>query len=144
MPFLIRTNQYMHFYLVTLINIVPPIVCVENKRNRNFIISYLRLSLLSQLSTDTQSYTESLKLKLTNKNASNVIYKVKSYFPQPVQSAGHTKYHFVLLLWKLDCCILQKLEHESRFLFSKKYFIFLKWFLNSSEGIWQGQLSGGR
>ena len=134
----------MHFYLVTLINIVPPIVCVENKRNRNFIISYLRLSLLSQLSTDTQSYTESLKLKLTNKNASNVIYKVKSYFPQPVQSAGHTKYHFVLLLWKLDCCILQKLEHESRFLFSKKYFIFLKWFLNSSEGIWQGQLSGRR
>ena len=84
----------MHFYLVTLINIVPPIFCAENNRNRNSIISFLRLSLLSPLSTDTQSYTESLKLKLTDKNESNVIYKVKSYFPQPVQGAGH----FALLL----------------------------------------------
>ena len=67
-------------------------------RNKNSIISYLRLSLLSPLSTDTQSYTKSLKLKLTNKNASNVIYKIKCNFPQPVQGAGHTTYHFVLFL----------------------------------------------
>ena len=107
-------------------------------------ISYLWLSVLSPLSTDTESYTKSLKLKLTNRNASNVIYKVKSYFPQPVQSAVHTTYHFVLLLWTLDCCILQRLEQESKFLFSKKYLIFLKWFLNSSEGIWQGQLGERR
>ena len=111
---------------------------------KNSIISYLRVSLLSPLSTDTQSYTKSLKLKVTYKNTLNFIYKVKSYFPQPAQGAGHTTYHFVLVLWKLDCCILQRLERESRFLFSKKYFIFLKWFLNSSEGIWQGQLSEGR
>ena len=39
MPLLIRTNQYIHFYLVTL-NIVPPIVCVENYSNKNSIISY--------------------------------------------------------------------------------------------------------
>ena len=97
MPLLIGTNQYTHFYLVTL-NIVPSIVCVENYRNKNSFISYLRLSLLSPLSTDTESYTKSLKLKLTNKNASNVIYKIKSYFPQPVEGAGHTTYHFVLLL----------------------------------------------
>ena len=133
----------MHFYIVTL-NIIPPVVCVENYRNKNSIISYLWLSLLSPLGTGTQSYTKSLKLKLTNKNVPNVIYKIKSYFPQPVQGAGYTTNHFVLLLWKLDCCILQRLERESRFLFSKKYIIFLKLFINSSEGIWQGQLSGGR
>ena len=51
-------------------------------------------------------------------------------------------YHFVVLLRKLDGCILQRLERESRFPFSKKYFIFIKWFLNSSDGIWQGQLTG--
>ena len=130
----------MHFYIVTL-NIIPPVVCVENYRNENSIISYLWLSILSPLGTGTQSYTKSLKLKLTNENVSNVIYKIKSYFPQPVQGAGHSIYHFVLLLWKLDCCILQRLERESRFLYSKKYIIFLKWFINSSEGIWQGQLS---
>ena len=62
-----------------------------------------------------------LKMKLTNKNASNVIYKIKSCFRQPVQGAGHITYHFVLLLWKLGCCILKRLERESRFLFSKKY-----------------------
>ena len=45
---------------------------------------------------------------------------------------------------KLDCCILQRLERESKFSFSKKYFIFLKWFLNSSEGILPGQLTGRR
>ena len=35
----------------------------------------------------------------------------------------------------------EMLERESRFPFNKKYFIFLK-FLNSQEGIWQGQLTG--
>ena len=106
----------MHFYLVTS-NIVPPIVCIDNYQNKNSIIRYL----LSPLSTDTQSYTKSLKMKLNNKNALNVIYKIKSYFPQPVQAPGHTTYNFVLLLWKLGCCILKRLERESRFLFSKKY-----------------------
>ena len=118
MPLLIRTNQYIDFYLVTL-NIVPPIICVENYPNKNSIISYLRISFLSSLSADTQSYTKSLN------NASNVIYKVKSYFPQPVQGAGRTKYHFVLLLRKLDCCILQRLEHGLRFLLVRSTLFFL-------------------
>ena len=110
MLLLIRTNQYMHFYLVTL-NIVPPIVCVENYRNKSSVISYLWLFFLSPFSTDTQSYTKSFKLKLTKTNVSNVIYKAKSYYPQPVQGAAHTTYHFVLLLWKWDnCCILQRLN----------------------------------
>ena len=133
MLLLIRTNQYMHFYLVTL-NIVPPIVCVENYRNKSSVISYLWLFFLSSFSTDTQSYTKSFKLKLTKTNVSNVIYKAKSYYPQPVQGAAHTTYHFVLLLWKWDnCCILQRLKRESNFLFSKKYFIFLKWFFKIYE-----------
>ena len=41
----------MQFYLVAL-NIVPPNACVENYRNKNFIISYLWLSLFSPLSLD--------------------------------------------------------------------------------------------
>ena len=41
----------MHFYHVAL-NIVPPNACVENYRNKNFVISYLRLSLLSPLSSE--------------------------------------------------------------------------------------------
>ena len=48
------------------------------------------------------------------------------------------------ILRKLDCCILQRLEGQSKFPFCKKYFIFLKWFLNSSAGIWQRELSGER
>ena len=79
----------MHFYLVAL-KIVPPNACVENYQNKNSIISYLRLSLLSPLSSDTQFYTKFLKLKSTNKNARNVIYKIKSYFPEPVQGARLT------------------------------------------------------
>ena len=70
----------MHFYLVAL-KIIPPNACVENYQNKNSTISYLRLS---PLSPDTQSYNKFLQLKSTNKNAQNVIYKTKSYFPQPV------------------------------------------------------------
>ena len=87
-------------------------------------------------SVQIHSYTKFLKLKSTNKNAQNIIYNIKSYFPQPVEGARHTT-----SLQKLDCCILQKLEREWRFPFHKKYFKFLKWFLKLSEGIWQGQLT---
>ena len=38
MPLLIRTNQYMHFYLVTL-NTVPPIVCVQNYEDKDSAIN---------------------------------------------------------------------------------------------------------
>ena len=64
-----------------------------------------------------------LKMKLTNKNASNVITKLKAVSVSLccAACAGHITYHFVLLLWKLGCCILKRLERESRFLFSKKY-----------------------
>ena len=92
---------------------------------------------LSPLSSNTQSYTKFLKLKSTNKNTLNVIYKIKSNFPQPVLGAMHTT---LLYLYENYTAVYYK--GESRFPFSKKYFIFLKWFLNSSEGIWQGQLSG--
>ena len=79
----------MHFYLVAL-NIVPPNACVENHRRKNAIISYFQLSFLSPLSSDTQSDAKSLQLKSTNKNARNVIFKSKNYFPQTAQNAGHT------------------------------------------------------
>ena len=75
----------MHFYLVAL-KIVPPNACVENYQNKNSVISYLRLSLLSPLSSDTQPYTKLLQLNPTNKNPQNVIYKFKSYFPHPVHA----------------------------------------------------------
>ena len=38
MAFLIRTSQFMHFYLATL-NIVPPIVCVENTPEIKTVLS---------------------------------------------------------------------------------------------------------
>ena len=79
----------MNFYLVAL-KIVRPNACVENYLNKSFIIIYLRLSLLSPLSSDKQSYTKFLQLKSTNKNARNVIYKFKSYFSQPVQGTKRT------------------------------------------------------
>ena len=41
--------------------------------------------LLSPLSSGTKSYTKFLQL-----NARSVIYKIKSYFPQPVQGVWHT------------------------------------------------------
>ena len=59
-------------------------------KNKNSIVSYLRLSLVPPLSRDTQFYTKFLQLKSTNKNARNAIYKIESYFSQPVQGAGHT------------------------------------------------------
>ena len=52
----------------------------------------------------------------------NVIYKMKSYFPQPAQGASHTT---AVLLRKLDC-VLHRLERESGFPFNKNYLIFLK------------------
>ena len=70
--------------------IVPPNVCVENCQNKNSIISYLRRYLLSPLSSVKQFYAKFLKLKSTDKDMQNVIYKIKSYFPQPVQGARHT------------------------------------------------------
>ena len=54
----------------------------------NILLNWL--SLLSPLSSDAQSYTEILNLKTTTKNAWNVIYKIISYFPQPVQGTRHT------------------------------------------------------
>ena len=58
-------------------------------------IKCYRLSLLSLLSLDAQSYTNFLELKATNKNAQNVIYKINSYFPQSVEGARHiTLLHF--------------------------------------------------
>ena len=68
----------MHAFLPCRINIVPPNACVENCRNKNSIVSYLQFSLLCPLRWDTQSYTKFLQLKSTNKNARNVIYKLKS------------------------------------------------------------------
>ena len=130
----------MYFYLFTL-NIVPSNACVESYRNKNFIFSYLRLSLLSPLSLDAQSYTKFLELKSTNQNARNFIYKIKRYFPKPVQGAIHTTLLCFYENYTAVSCKDQ--ERELRFPFSKKYFIFHKWFLNSSEGIWQGQLTGG-
>ena len=52
-------------------------------------IKYYRLSLLPLLSLDAQSYTNFLELKSTNKNAQNVIYKIKSYFAPSVEGARH-------------------------------------------------------
>ena len=74
----------MCIYFVAL-NIIPRNACVENYRNKNSIISYLRLFLL--LSTQLNRF---LQLKRTNKNARNNIYEIQNYFSQPVQSAGHT------------------------------------------------------
>ena len=104
----------MHFYLVTL-NIVPPIVFVENTTEIKTLLSAIFnfLFLLHSANIHSLIYAKSLKLKLTNENASNVIYKVKSYFPQPVQGAAKIR-------------LMQRLESESRFLLGKKYFIFLK------------------
>ena len=79
----------MHFYLDAL-KIVSPNASEENYQNKNSIIGYLRLSLVSRFSSDTQFYTKFLKLKSTNKNAHNVIYKIKSYFQEPVQGTKHT------------------------------------------------------
>ena len=62
------------------------------KITKNSIISYPRVSLLSPLNSDTQFYTKFLTLKSTNKNTWNVIYKIKSYFLQPVQDAKHTTF----------------------------------------------------
>ena len=59
--------------------------------------------------------------------------KIKATAQQPVQGTSHTA--FVVLSRKLDCCILQILESESRFPFNRKYFMFLKQILNSLEGI---------
>ena len=53
-------------------------------------MGYLRLSLLSPLSSDTQSYTIFLQLKSTDKTARNLTYKVKRYFPQHVEGARDT------------------------------------------------------
>ena len=44
----------------------------------------------SPLSWEKQSYTKLLQNKSTIKNAQNDIYKIKSYFPQPVQGARRT------------------------------------------------------
>ena len=79
----------MHFYLVVLKIVVVSNACVENYQKNPSIISYLRFSLLSPFNSDARSYTKFLQLKSTNKNARNIIYKVKSYFPQPVQGARH-------------------------------------------------------
>ena len=67
----------MHFYLVAL-KIVPPNDCVENYQNKNSVISYLPISLLSPLNSDTQSYTKFLQLKSTNKNGQMSFKKLKA------------------------------------------------------------------
>ena len=96
----------MHFYPVTL-NIVPPIVFVENTTEIKTLLSAIFnfLFLLHSAKIHSLISAKSLKLKLANKNASNVIYKVKRYFPQTMHGAGRIRL----------------------FLFNKKYFIFLKW-----------------
>ena len=78
----------MYFDLVTL-NIVPPNAWVKNYWNKSTIIIYLWLFFLSPLSSDKQSYTKFLLLKSTDKNARNVIHKIKSYFSQPAQDARY-------------------------------------------------------
>ena len=89
----------MHFYYLVALKVVRPNACVQNYQNKNSIISYVRLSLLSPLSSDTQPYTKFLKLKRTNKNTQNVSYKIKSYFPWSVQGAKACQ--FVVLLQKI-------------------------------------------
>ena len=49
------------------------------------------------------------------------------------------------ICWKLDCSLLQRLELKQDFFLVRTILDFLKDFLdllNSSEGIWQGQLTG--
>ena len=106
---------------------------------KTLLLAIFDFLFLSPLSSGTQSCTKFLKLKSTNANTRNVIYKIKSNFPQPVQGAMHT-----ILLYLYENYTAVYYKGESRFPFSKKYFKFLKWFLNSSKGIWQGQLSGER
>ena len=92
---------------------------MQNYQNKSSVISPLLLSLLSRLSSDAHSYTKFLKLKSTDENAQNIIL--------------------------LYCYKNLRLERESRFPFSEKYFIFLKWFLNLTgtiKGVERGQLTG--
>ena len=102
----------MHFQSIAL-NIVLPNTYVQNYLNKNSIISYFGLSLFPPLSPDAQSYTKFLQLKSTNENAQNLRLFLTAF-------ARCKAYNFVVLLQKLDCCILQSLERESRFPFSKK------------------------
>ena len=76
-----------------------------------------------------------MKLKSTNKNACNVIYKIKAISHNLCRELGIPLYcTFTKIRLRSEC--------ESRFPFSLKYFIFPKWFLKSSGGIRQGQLNG--
>ena len=125
MPVLISTNQYMPFYIVAF-NIVPPNACLENYRNKNSIISYLRLSSLSPLSLDTQSYTKFLQLKSTNKNTGNAIQKFQKAISHSLCKA----------LGIPLCCTFRK----SRLLYIAKITTSINQ-KNSSEGIWQGELT---
>ena len=110
---------------------------MENYQNKNYYQPSSTFSCFSTQLRYTVSYTNFLRLKSTNKNKRNIIYKIKSYFHSLWKGLG-----IPLIVRKLDCCILQRVELESRRLFSKKYFIFFKRFLNLSESIWQGQLTG--
>ena len=58
---LIKTGAF----LPRRIKVVPPNAFGENYPNKSTIISYLRLALLSSLSSDARSYTKFLKLKST-------------------------------------------------------------------------------
>ena len=84
----------------------------------------------------------SLILNFNRWNQPIRMHKISFTKIKAISQSLYKSYQFATLLQKLDCSILQRLEHESRFPFSKKYFIFLKKFLNSSQGIWQGQLTG--
>ena len=65
MPALISTH-FIYSFLPFRIKDYLPNLCGENYQNENSIISDLWLSLLSSLSSDTQSYTKFLQLKSTN------------------------------------------------------------------------------
>ena len=71
------------------------------------IISYLWLSLLSPLNSDTKSYTQLLHLKSTNKNARNAIYKIKIYLQETVQGA---RYITLLYFYKIRLLYIAKIR----------------------------------
>ena len=77
----------MHFYYLVALKIVLPNACVQNYQNKNSIISSVRLSLLSPLS----SYTH--------------MYFYKNFYE--------------------NCCVLQRLGLESRFLLVRSTLCFL-------------------
>ena len=52
-------------------------------------------------------------------------------------------YYFIILLRKLDCFILQRLERELSFPFQENYFTFPKRFLNSSKAFERDNSPGG-